>query len=274
MKALLPPFEKAVSAIWSVGFDSPNSSDAAFEFKTLIEMALADQPPKLQPDDLLVLTSGLEKWTKYDDLHRLPEGAYAVRCDMNFIREFAISLRVALTRIEAEIRGLAEPGSTSPGFSATEKLILNLTDWAEKYDFLVAPYVDGTQPAPFARFVCSFLELVPKLFRERRKLNSRRASSADQARSSKAQKAKRERRQQRFFLLLISGVYRAVSLGSLCPQKRRGVQRGTTRENRRNHSRSCCFDRHVTLGHLPGNKRETSNASQERQTYTCLGRRS
>ena len=184
MKALLPPFEKAVSAIWSVGFDSPNSSDAAFEFKTLIEMALADQPPKLQPDDLLVLTSGLEKWTKYDDLHRLPEGAYAVRCDMNFIREFAISLRVALTRIEAEIRGLAEPGSTSPGFSATEKLILNLTDWAEKYDFLVAPYVDGTQPAPFARFVCSFLELVPKLFRERRKLTP--AALAAQTRSVRA----------------------------------------------------------------------------------------
>ncbi|UVK39916.1 hypothetical protein LHFGNBLO_001331 [Mesorhizobium sp. AR10] len=199
VEALLPAYDKAAKAIWAIAYENHPRSDASSELESILERALASEPLRIQParGDLLFLTGELEEWTDFGQLFQAPEGAYAVRFGLDLIREMAMNFRVALTKAEHEIQRRADESRNDRRQTATERLILLLVGWAKAFGFHHAPYIDGTEPAPFARFVRAFLTLVPSSFREERDLTDaalaaqiKRVKSADKAHKREQEQAR------------------------------------------------------------------------------------
>lgn len=142
----------------------------------------------------MLLTAKSDGWTDFGQLFQIPEGAFGVRFGLSLLREIAMNFRVALNRAEKEVQRQATESATTQRQTATERLILVLVDWAKTFNFQHAPYIDGTEPAPFSRFVLTFLNLAPTSFRERRDLTD--ASLAAQIRRVKKVDKEKKREQE------------------------------------------------------------------------------
>ncbi|TIM06406.1 MAG: hypothetical protein E5Y67_31135 [Mesorhizobium sp.] len=200
VEELLRAYGKAATALWAIAYENPRYSDASSVLETILDNALGDEPLRIDPacGDLLLLTAKTDGWTDFGQLFQVPEGAFGVRFGLSLLREIAMNFRVALDKAEKEIRRQATESASNQRQTATERLILLLVEWAKTFGFHHAPYIDGTEPAPFARFVRAFLSLVPSSFREERDLTD--AALAAQIRRVKRADAayKREQEQARF----------------------------------------------------------------------------
>ncbi|WP_318763354.1 hypothetical protein [Aminobacter niigataensis] len=108
-------------------------------------------------------------WERFDDHYQPPEVGFGIRLTREILRDIAQALRVAANRSASEIekRALEAAADTLPAWTAQQRLLLRLGEWARDFGLLYGPYYNGEVPSKFSEFVCALLQMAPEGYREK-----------------------------------------------------------------------------------------------------------
>jgi hypothetical protein len=204
VQSKLPPFQAAARALWEITYEKGPHSDAQAYFDALFYRHLGEQLVSIIParGDLRILTVDDEGWTPFNEKFQAPQGSYAIRFTHELFASLAMSLTVAVKKVEEEIvTAMNDPAPLPRRQTAIDEFILQLREWAETFELPKSPYIDGEYPAKFACFACRLLQFAPDEFRDR-KFSTDAAMAAQIRRTREA--ARRYRREQKQQSILVN----------------------------------------------------------------------
>ncbi|AWC22063.1 hypothetical protein CO731_01519 [Aminobacter sp. MSH1] len=169
----LTPLNQAAVALWELAYGAPPASgDASYVFDSIVDQLLDRDAIPIRPQrgDLVILRPEHEpaEWERFDDYYQPPEVAFGFRLTREVLQNLAMALRVAANRASSEIEKRAAEAVTSNSWTAQQRLLLRVTDWARDFGLPFGAYDTVTElPTKFSDFLRLLLQLAPDDYREK-----------------------------------------------------------------------------------------------------------
>lgn len=161
----LAKYESAVAALWQITCGEGPRTDAMVHIEH--EIIRAFDPIPIYPRRGDIVVSDKKGWEPFADRFEVPDVGFGVRIKTETLRNFTMRLRIACEQVKRQVE---EQSSREivPTEEALDRLILDLTEWAQTFDLPTAPYVGGELPNKFAKFMSTLVSLTPEKYRSDR----------------------------------------------------------------------------------------------------------
>ncbi|RFC68356.1 MULTISPECIES: hypothetical protein [Mesorhizobium] len=158
----LAKYEAAVAALWQITCGEDPRTDALVHIEH--EVIQAFDPIPIYPGRGDIVVSDKKGWEPFAERFEVPDVGFGVRIKTKTLLSFTMGLRIACDKVKRQIE---EQSSREivPTEAALDRLVLDLTEWAQTFKFPIAPYADGEQPNKFAKLMSTLVSLTPEKYR-------------------------------------------------------------------------------------------------------------